>query len=159
MIASILVISSPSRSSTSSYGNGYYGVEYPDTQPYKIVYNAMLDSNKSLAGIPEGSRRAVVRPWSGSAGVQTRSPPRPPSSAPRACRQQPHSTAAMLDSNKSLAGIPEGSRRAVVRPWLQDFTASYLKHYIRYGKEEVPCPTLRWSGALRITPPNTSADT
>lgn len=67
----------------SHYGNGYYGVEYPDTQPYKIVYNAMLDSNKSLAGIPEGSRRAVVRPW------------------------------------------------------LQDFTASYLKHYIRYGKEEV----------------------
>ncbi|MDE7299932.1 MAG: putative glycoside hydrolase [Lachnospiraceae bacterium] len=67
----------------SHYGNGYYGVDYPDTQPYKIVYNALLDSNKSLSGLPEGSRRAVVRPW------------------------------------------------------LQDFTASYLKHYIRYGKEQV----------------------
>ena len=67
----------------SHYGNGSYGVDYPDTQPYKIVYNALLDSNKSLSGLPEGSRRAVVRPW------------------------------------------------------LQDFTASYLKHYIRYGKEQV----------------------
>ena len=67
----------------SHYGDGYYGVDHPDTQPYKIVYNAMLDSNKVLSGIPEGNHRAVVRPW------------------------------------------------------LQDFTASYLRHYIRYGKEEV----------------------
>ena len=26
---------------------------------------------------------------------------------------------------------------AVVRPWLQDFTASYLEHYITYGPEQV----------------------
>ena len=25
----------------------------------------------------------------------------------------------------------------MVRPWLQDFTASYLEHYIKYGDEQV----------------------
>lgn len=30
-----------------------------------------------------------------------------------------------------------GGREIIVRPWLQDFTASYLDHYIEYGDEEV----------------------
>ncbi len=30
-----------------------------------------------------------------------------------------------------------GVRQASVRPWLQDFTASYLEHYIPYGPKEV----------------------
>lgn len=67
----------------SHYANGYYGIDYPDTQPYKMMYLALLDSNKVLSVIPEKSHKAVVRPW------------------------------------------------------LQDFTASWLKHYIRYGKKEV----------------------
>ncbi|MDO5416679.1 MAG: putative glycoside hydrolase [Lachnospiraceae bacterium] len=29
------------------------------------------------------------------------------------------------------------AKAAVVRPWLQDFTASYLKHHIKYGPEQV----------------------
>ncbi len=44
---------------------------------------------------------------------------------------------ALSDSNKVLAKIPEYKHRATVRPWLQDFTASYLKHYMRYGPEEI----------------------
>lgn len=36
------------------------------------------------------------------------------------------------------SGIPGKKKSlAVVRPWLQDFTASYLKHYIPYGDEQV----------------------
>nr|WP_242974323.1 putative glycoside hydrolase [Lacrimispora amygdalina] len=31
----------------------------------------------------------------------------------------------------------EGEGQAIVRPWLQDFTASYLKHHISYGKKEI----------------------
>lgn len=31
----------------------------------------------------------------------------------------------------------EGTSQAIVRPWLQDFTASYLKNYIKYGDEEI----------------------
>jgi len=68
----------------SHYGNGYYGVQYPDTQPYTIVYKALADSAKALDGIDEGEYD-----------------------------------------------------KAIVRPWLQDFTASYLRHYIVYGAKEV----------------------
>lgn len=35
------------------------------------------------------------------------------------------------------AGRAGGQAAAIVRPWLQDFTASYLKHYIHYGPEQV----------------------
>jgi hypothetical protein len=37
-----------------------------------------------------------------------------------------------LEKTRGQAG-----NQAVVRPWLQDFTASYLDHYIPYGKKEV----------------------
>lgn len=46
-------------------------------------------------------------------------------------------TLALSDSNKVLSKIPEDSHCAEVRPWLQDFTASYLKHYMKYGPKEV----------------------
>lgn len=32
---------------------------------------------------------------------------------------------------------PDSLRQAIVRPWLQDFTASYLKHHIAYGPQQV----------------------
>lgn len=67
----------------SHYGDGSFGIEHPDMQPYDAVYQALL-----------GSREA-------------------------------------------LEDAEEGGRQAVVRPWLQDFTASYLNHYIDYGDEEV----------------------
>lgn len=47
-------------------------------------------------------------------------------------------TAALMDSRKELyfAGL-DGDRIATVRPWLQDFTATWLAHHISYGPEEV----------------------
>lgn len=46
---------------------------------------------------------------------------------------------AALDRSKQelLENKKEGKKQAVVRPWLQDFTASYLDHYIPYGPKEV----------------------
>ncbi len=38
----------------------------------------------------------------------------------------------VLESHKD-----EDGSQAKVRPWLQDFTASYLNHYIHYGDEEI----------------------
>ena len=92
----------------SHYGDGYYGIDYPDTQPYELIYGAL-----------EASRTA-------------------------------------------LAQIEEGEHRATVRPWLQDFTASWLKHYIRYGPQEVREQIeavydsnydewLLWNGAMNYT--------
>lgn len=47
----------------------------------------------------------------------------------------------MNDAIKRLSSIPE-EKRAIIRPWLQDFSAPWLKrdygkNYISYGKEEV----------------------
>lgn len=40
-------------------------------------------------------------------------------------------------SKKKLEQIPEGEHRAIVRPWLQDFTASWIKHYQVYTGKQV----------------------
>lgn len=71
----------------SHYGLGFYGVPYPDTEPYKIVNKAMNQAVERLNSIPE-------------------------------------------------------DERAIIRPWLQDFSAPWLKstygsNYITYGVEEV----------------------
>ena len=53
---------------------------------------------------------------------------------------QPYDTIrhALKDSMTLLkASKKEDRTQAVVRPWLQDFTASYLKDYIDYGDEQV----------------------
>lgn len=43
----------------------------------------------------------------------------------------------MEASKTVLDEIPEGENKAIVRPWLQDFTASWLKHYKRYNGKEI----------------------
>lgn len=44
---------------------------------------------------------------------------------------------AMLDSQKVLYMIDDVGNKAECRPWLQDFTASWVKHHLNYGKAEV----------------------
>ncbi len=68
----------------SHYGDGNFGIEHPDTQPYDTILAALKGSKKDLKRFE-----------------------------------------------------PVGEHQAVVRPWLQDFTASYLADYIEYGDEEV----------------------
>lgn len=43
----------------------------------------------------------------------------------------------MVDTHKKLN--PLGSRKPIIRPWIQDFTASWLGsgHYVKYGKQQV----------------------
>ena len=43
---------------------------------------------------------------------------------------------ALLDSQKELSVVPEQDR-AVVRPWLQAFTASWVDGYISYGGDQI----------------------
>ncbi len=40
-------------------------------------------------------------------------------------------------SAKKLKEIPEGEHRAIVRPWLQDFTASWIEPHLDYGAKEI----------------------
>lgn len=44
---------------------------------------------------------------------------------------------ALQKSAEELSQYQDGGAQAVVRPWLQDFTASYLKHYKKYGDNEL----------------------
>ena len=68
----------------SHYGDGNFGIEHPDTQPYDTILAALQLSREDLSGYET-----------------------------------------------------EGQDQASVRPWLQDFTASYLKNYIKYGNDEI----------------------
>lgn len=47
----------------SHFGNGNYGVMYPDLEPYNIIHKVMLASKSKLDQIPDGKHHAVVRPW------------------------------------------------------------------------------------------------
>jgi hypothetical protein len=44
---------------------------------------------------------------------------------------------AMVDTHKKLETIDKKGLKPVVRPWIQDFTASWVPGYIKYGKHEV----------------------
>lgn len=68
----------------SHYGEGNFGLDYPDMHPYETILAALQKSKEELE--PYQQKKEV---------------------------------------------------KATVRPWLQDFTASYLKHHIRYGNEEI----------------------
>jgi hypothetical protein len=67
----------------SHFGEGNYGIEYPDREPYNII-------------------RKVLNA-----------------------------------SQENLSLIPEGEHKAVVRPWLQAFTATWIAHYMQYGGDEI----------------------
>lgn len=68
----------------SHYGDGNYGIDHPDMQPYDTIRAALEDSRKELY----------------------------------------------------FAGR-DGGHVATVRPWLQDFTATWLANHISYGPKEV----------------------
>jgi len=40
-------------------------------------------------------------------------------------------------SREKLEQIPEGEHKAIVRPWLQDFTASWIRNYQVYTGKQV----------------------
>lgn len=67
----------------SHFGEGNFGIQYPDQEPFKIISKVLSISASKLKDIPKKQHRAVVRPW------------------------------------------------------LQDFTASWIKHHIDYGGEEI----------------------
>ena len=67
----------------SHYGEGNYGIKYPDLEPFNLIRKVMTASKTKLDQIPAGEHRAIVRPW------------------------------------------------------LQDFTASWIKHHMKYGGPEL----------------------
>jgi hypothetical protein len=44
---------------------------------------------------------------------------------------------AMIDTNKKLLPIESKGLKPIIRPWIQDFTASWIPGHIKYGKHEI----------------------
>lgn len=95
----------------SHYGDGNFGLDHPDLHPYETISGALNQSSQELSAYREG-------------------------------RQEQSAEGGAQDERTHGQGkqSPEGTRRkeqAVVRPWLQDFTAGYLAHHRHYGEEEL----------------------
>ncbi len=45
----------------SHYANNSFGVQYPDTKPYEIIYSSMMKSNEKQ--METDVKKAIVRPW------------------------------------------------------------------------------------------------
>lgn len=91
----------------SHYGDGNFGLDHPDMHPYETILAALQKSEEDLALYREDGGMTEGEALAASQA---------------------------LDEDEPLS---ESKHQAVVRPWLQDFTASYLKHYIKYGDEEI----------------------
>lgn len=47
----------------SHFGEGNYGIKYPDLEPYNVINKVLNVSKEKLSQIPKGEHRAIVRPW------------------------------------------------------------------------------------------------
>lgn len=93
----------------SHYGPYNYNIPVPDAQPYDTVLAAMQASKKVLAG---------VLPVVGQDSVSGNALPE--------------------WNTEQIAALPRMETvRADVRPWLQDFTATWVKGHIKYGPQQI----------------------
>ncbi len=106
----------------SHYGPYNYNIPVPDAEPYRLVLAAMQSSKKVLAGAEE-KELSVSGNTLGENAQDNNSPAEP---------IQDGYTMEELAALEPMDGIT-----AQVRPWLQDFTASWVKGHISYGAEEI----------------------
>lgn len=97
----------------SHYGAGSFGLENPDLHPYETIAGALAKSREALEDGAEAEYN-VEYDAEAAAGLKDGG-----------------------DEAENEAGNAKPAPRAAVRPWLQDFTASYLKRYLVYGPEEL----------------------
>lgn len=122
----------------SHYGPYNYNIPVPDAQPYQTVLAAMQASRKVLAGVmePDGTaytdesqvQGTVSGNDLGTDGAQTAALPEVLGEAQNAGDL----------GKEEIAGLtPLPGVRADVRPWLQDFTATWVKGHIQYGPQQI----------------------
>ena len=127
----------------SYYGDGNFGLDHPDLHPYETVLGALKKSAAELkaygaGGVSDGSA-------AGAAATASEADEKRGDGAGKAADtagRNPAGQTAAKGSGQAAAGAAaadaeEPEQTAIVRPWLQDFTASYLKHYQQYGNEEL----------------------
>lgn len=126
----------------SHYGPYNYNIPVPDAQPYDTVLAAMQSSKKVLAGVlvpaveTEEESGGTV---SGNELLEAGVPGNEDSVAGVSenallvnAENAPELTAEQIAALPPLKTV-----RADVRPWLQDFTATWVKGHIKYGPEQI----------------------
>ena len=147
----------------SHYGPGNLGLAVPDAQPYETIYRSMSASRRVLAGwtLPEEaavSGNEVSGNGVSGNGVSGNGVPQQTAegelqdAASVSGKEAVQEEAASVSESEALQGaeeIPEEllpdpreltpaeEIRAQVRPWLQDFTATWVNGHISYGPEEI----------------------
>lgn len=110
----------------SHYGADSYQIPVPDAQPYETVLAAMQASKKALAGMPPMTAEKKAEEETEEGTVSG-------SDVPESVDDKWQAMTA--EEIASLA--PLETVQAKVRPWLQDFTASWVKGHISYGPEQI----------------------
>ena len=141
----------------SHYGPYNYQIPVPDAQPYDTVLAAMQASKMVLAGLdPKTGKKPVSadvsgndaadaaadsQSTSGTAAVSGNDAAQDAEDAQVADGAQAAEDAAAKTfalSKEEIAQLdPTTGVQATVRPWLQDFTATWVKGHISYGPEEI----------------------
>ncbi|MDE7333407.1 MAG: putative glycoside hydrolase [Lachnospiraceae bacterium] len=114
----------------SHYGPYNYNIPVPDAEPYRLVLTALLSSKKVLAGIPVNTVSGNLIAGDGTS--RDRETGNSISGNTLAKNGEPEFWAEEIASLEPMSDI-----RAKVRPWLQDFTASWVAGHIPYGKKEI----------------------
>lgn len=134
----------------SHYGPGNLGLAIPDAQPYETIYRSMSASRRVLAGLeaPEEEAEAV----SGNDIAQETEAVSGNDVSQEAAAETGGAVsqeAAAVSGNGAVSAAeetelpdpkemePAEEIRAQVRPWLQDFTATWVDGHITYGPEEI----------------------
>ena len=141
----------------SHYGPYNYQIPVPDAQPYDTVLAAMQASKMVLAGLdPKTGKKPVSadvsgndaadaaadsQSTSGTTAVSGNDAAQDAEDAQVADGAQAAEDAAAKTfalSKEEIAQLdPTTGVQATVRPWLQDFTATWVKGHISYGPEEI----------------------
>lgn len=134
----------------SHYGPGNLGLAVPDAQPYETIYRSMSASRRVLAGL-EGPEEEVEAVSGNDIPLKTEDVSGNDVSQDAAVESVgivSQETAAVSGNGAVSAGArtelpdpkemePAEEIRAQVRPWLQDFTATWVDGHINYGPEEI----------------------
>ena len=134
----------------SHYGPGNLGLAVPDAQPYETIYRSMSASRRVLAGLegPEEEAEAVSGNDIPLKTEDVSGNDVPQDAAAESVGVVSQETAAVSGNGAVSAGArtelpdpkemePAEEIRAQVRPWLQDFTATWVDGHITYGPEEI----------------------
>ncbi len=111
----------------SHYGPYNYNIPVPDAQPYQTVLAAMQASKKVLAGVMEPDGTAYVD--------ENKTPDTVSGNGLGADAAGETETVLGKEEIAKLSPLPKV--RADVRPWLQDFTATWVKGHIQYGPQQI----------------------